>query len=176
MTAELRRQVLTALQTAPGDGRAVVDSPFAALRADPAVLLRAAAEVGSATAYGTEVDRLPTDTRAAWSEVLPIALATAVRGHDLDAGAALLRACAFLGLTEHTVVRGAAAFIAARQRPDGGFGGAAAEIEAPGDAEVRLPLTVTCVWALAELRRPELTAEAVAPGPHDAPTTREGTA
>ncbi|ASU82003.1 hypothetical protein CDO52_03695 [Nocardiopsis gilva YIM 90087] len=162
VTGGLRRQVLAALQTAPEGGRSAFGHPFDALRADPAVLLRAADEVGSATAFGTDLGRMADDTRSAWSEVLPIALATAVRGHDLDAGAALLRASVFLGLADHAATQGAGAFLTARQRPDGGFGGAAAEAKAPGDAAVRLPLTVSCVWALAELRRPGVTAEAFA--------------
>lgn len=80
---------------------------------------------------------------------LDAALVVALREGDLARAAQLLRAAAAAGAGARPTVAGAAAALAVEQRADGGFG--------PGERGApRAALTLTCAWALAALRHPEL--------------------
>jgi len=87
-----------------------------------------------------------------WS--LDVALAVALRGGDLAAVAALLRdAAASADACERPLIGWATSALVAEQRPDGGFGSGGRDAPRPA-------LTLTCAWALAEVRCPGVTAQA----------------
>jgi hypothetical protein len=75
-------------------------------------------------------------------------LVLAVRDHDLDALATVLRRCGYLGRTGAAVPRRAVGFLVLRQQPDGGFGAALRGTDPATVAAVRAALTRNCAAAL----------------------------
>lgn len=127
------------------------DQPMDLVRADPARLLRLADQITDQTMFGRTTDQVPADLLASWTIALPVAVALAVRAHDLVVTSALLRAGAYLRRDgKHPQLRDATAFLAAQQQPDGGFGALPVGADPALQHTVRVPLTLGCVWALAE--------------------------
>ncbi|MGH3871132.1 MAG: DUF6895 family protein [Pseudonocardiaceae bacterium] len=124
------------------------DQPPAPVRADPACLLRLAEQITDQTGFGRTTDRIPTDRLTGWATALPVAVTLAVRARDLAVTSALLLAGACLHCGGHPQLRHAAAFVAAQQQPDGGFGALPPDADAALCSTVRVPLTFGCVWAL----------------------------
>jgi hypothetical protein len=119
--------------------------PLRASSDDLATVLLA---VGSATGYGT----LDHKRGAATEEITALLLGYAVRefrAGDLATGCALVRAANHLvGLSRNRATR-FVDHIQMQQRPDGGYG---LVIGPEAALEVRLPMTLACLWTLAELR------------------------
>lgn len=85
---------------------------------DPGRLLRAAPETFHL------LDAVPAGPAGPdWPPLLDCLLTVAVRTHDLDALASVLRCCGRLGLAGGGLPRQAAGFLIAQQQPDGSFGG-----------------------------------------------------
>lgn len=116
--------------------------------------------VAACTGYGTAGDAVPghgtaTDGLCAG---LMVVMLDALRRYDLVTGALLLRTLCYLRAQGGRAVRCAVSFLLAQQRPDGRFGYLAmeagrvrAELNLDPDAELYLPMTVACLWALAEV-------------------------
>lgn len=128
----------------------VIDRPLDLVRSDPALLLSLADQIAGLTGFGRRTDRVSPHLLARWITALPAAVSVAVRAHDLAATSALLRAGTYLRCGGHPELRDAAAFVAAQQQPDGGFGALPADADPILQDTVRVPLTLGCVWALAE--------------------------
>lgn len=161
-SAHLRRRVLEGLHTParPLTGPFPAPDPWELLRPDPEAPLAAAEHVSTGTAFGTRTGGTAEEVER-WALVLRSGLVAAARFRDVEVMAALVRASAFLGRAEHSVVTSAAVDLAAQQRADGGFGGQPRAGSSADPDGIRLPLTVSCAWSLAELARPGLTATAV---------------
>lgn len=128
----------------------MTDQPLDLLRADPGRLLQLADQIAYHTRFGRMTDRVPADLLAGWITALPVAVALAVPAHDLPVTSALLRAGAYLRCGRCPELCDAAAFVIAQQHPDGGFGALAPHADPALQDTVRVPLTLACVWALAE--------------------------
>lgn len=137
------------------------------LRAD-GVRVRAVCDaIAAATQFGLVPLAAEPAVRDSLAFVLPIILAASLRQNDLETGTAVLRALRYLRLTRTRLARQAITFVADQQQGDGRFGFLAAEIAAtttargwlPFDAARRLylPITVSCLWALAETTIPGFT-------------------
>ena len=112
----------------------------------------------SYTAYGTR--RVTLDPGDAWLQELLAGLATNFfRQYDFILGCKLLRAMCYLGATDNRYAHALIGFIQLHQRPQGAFGFFG--IEEPTlrktmlptfslDLDLQLPVTVGCLWALAE--------------------------
>lgn len=174
--ARMRRMVLDGIHATgrPRAGPFPAADPWELLRPDPEALLTLAAHVAGTTALGTR----PGDTTAAterWTTAVRAGLAAACRLRDLEVMAALVRACAFLHRGGDSALSTAARELTAQQRPDGGFGGQPNDGAGAAADDIRLPLTLTCTWALAELVRPGLTAAAYrSDPPHGGEPTQPG--
>ena len=89
-----------------------------------------------------------------------VLLMDALNNYDLATGAMLLRVAAYLGLARERVIEDAQSFLQLQQHSDGRFGlydAKAEELRQAGldpDLDLYLPLTVSCVWALAEIAIP----------------------
>lgn len=134
----------------PGEPR--IDQPLGLVRSDPALLLRLADQIAAQTVFGRMTDRVCPKLVSRWATALPAAVSLAVRAHDLATTSALLRAGAYLQCDGHPVLRDAAAFVVAQQQPDGGFGALPAGADPALHDTVRVPLSLGCVWTLAETR------------------------
>lgn len=143
------------------------------LRDDPATALGLAERIAETTAFGAVQPAEP--VRKVWDLAVAALLAVAVQRADPAVLAPLIRAGLFLrdgrtpyrdgaserdGRSATAAALRAARFLAAWQRPDGGFG--------------TPPVTVDCAWALAEAAAPGITAAQRAlavPGPAERPRT-----
>jgi hypothetical protein len=119
------------------------------LHADPAVIARLAADVAAATRLGTSAVLAP----QVWTTASVSLLIASLYTGDLLGAGQMLRTAVFLGMRSDELVVHAARVIAVRQEPDGGFGSTLL------DAEIRLPIIISCLWALIEFATPGITAE-----------------
>ncbi len=94
------------------------------------------------------------------SFIIKVLLIDTLNNYDLATGAMLVRAGIYLGLTNDRALRDAQSFLLIQQLPNGQFGQYHAQVGALQEAgldeclDLYLPLTVSCVWALAELADP----------------------
>jgi hypothetical protein len=133
--------------------------------------------VGGATRFGLIPLAADRAVRESLTLALPIVLALSLRHNDLETGTAVLRTLRYLRLTRTRVARQAISHIADQQQGDGRFGYLAAEVAAatraqgwlPFDAGRRLylPITVSCLWALADATVPRFTLVPRSAGPPD---------
>lgn len=128
------------------------------LRADPQVLTRIADRAALESLWGYATTALPSRERAGWSTALPVALTLAVQERDLALLPALIRAIGYLGLHAHPLTTAATAFLISQQQPDGGLGILPAGADPQLEVRIRLRLTVSFAWALAERIAPGFTA------------------
>jgi hypothetical protein len=109
----------------------------------------------AATHFGTREAR-PFPGRRQIAFVTKVLLIDALNSYDIATGAMLLRLVAYLGSTNGVVIEDAQSFLLLQQQPSGHFGQYDLHAKALGDAgldasfDLYLPLTVSCVWALAE--------------------------
>jgi hypothetical protein len=119
----------------------------------------------AATHYGRYPARGAPELLQTLRLVMPPILLETMRLRDLDTGARLLRAMRYLRLTRTRAVRAAVTALIGQQQPGGKFGyftALAGEVSRnqaqPGstdlDLGLHLPITVSCVWALAETTVP----------------------
>jgi hypothetical protein len=114
-------------------------------------------QIAASTGYGTTAASMAPADRAAVRDALSTVLLQVLRQHDLVAGGLLLRSLGYLGARRDRSISCASSFLRAQQQPDGRFGYLAmearqAEVAFGADpvTELYLPITVSCVWALAE--------------------------
>ncbi|MFI5023876.1 MAG: hypothetical protein ACHQRJ_19770 [Alphaproteobacteria bacterium] len=129
------------------------------LHSDPEAIRSLYARICAATHFGTQECRwFPGRQQMAF--VIRVLLIDALNGYDMSTGAMLLRLAAYLGPTNEAVIRDAQSFLRLQQLSDGRFGQYDLHAEALRDAgldarlDLYLPLTVSCVWALAETAMP----------------------
>lgn len=134
---------------------------YALLLAGPDQLRGHCAEIAAVTGFGTRDSAIPEQEREVLAALLPTLLVRSLRDQDLELGAELLRTTGYVGAPADGMIRRSAGFIAAQQRPDGRFGYVGAELaRSAGDVvvdeviDVYLPLTVSCLWSLAEVLVP----------------------
>ena len=102
----------------------------------------------------------PVPQRRLVAYMTKVLLMDALNNYDLATGAMLLRVAAYLGLARERVIEDAQSFLQLQQHSDGRFGlydAKAEELRQAGldpDLDLYLPLTVSCVWALAEIAIP----------------------
>jgi len=145
----------------------------ALLRADEARVRAVCNAIASATQFGLRPLTADRAVRESLALVLPIILVASLRQNDLETGAAVLRAIRYLRLPRTRAARQATTFVADQQQGDGKFGYLAAETAAianargwvPFDAarQLYLPVTVSCLWALAETTIPRFNLVSRAP-------------
>ena len=115
-------------------------------------------QIAASTACGTASVRMPPQARAALHAALPVVMLHTLRQYDLVTGALMLRSLNYLSARRSRSIRCAISFLQAQQQPDGRFGYLAMEasrVEAAlgldPEVELYLPVTVSCLWALAEV-------------------------
>lgn len=134
-------------------------------RADKEQLRAIGAIIAAATHFGRHAPRAEPDLLATLRLVLPPILLETLRRGDIDTGAVLLRTLRYLRLTPTQTVRDATTFLAGQQQRDGEFGYFSARAivtyeemkhgcEADLDIGLHLPITVSCLWSLAETTVP----------------------
>ena len=125
------------------------------LRGDLEAIRNLYARICAATHFGTQECRWFRG-RGQIAFVIRVLLIDALNSYDLATGAMLLRLAAYLGPANEAVIRDAQSFLRLQQLSDGRFGQYDLHAEALRDAgldaslDLYLPLTVSCVWALAE--------------------------
>jgi hypothetical protein len=128
------------------------------LRADPQTLAGLAERAALDSLWGCTTPTMATRERAGWSTALPVGLALAAQHRDLALLPALIRAIGYLELREHPLTTTATALLISQQQPDGGLGLLPADADPQLETRIRLRLTVSFVWALAEMTEPRFTA------------------
>ena len=121
-----------------------------------------ASRVAAATAYGRTVCSPDAELRKRLAVVVPVWMLACLREYDLELGALLLRTMGYLRLRRDRVFREGLAFLLVQQQPDGRFGFLARDVARRRAAARRrdavhalhLPLTVCCLWAIAEASNP----------------------
>lgn len=141
------------------------DVPGAAvtlLQADKAHLRALAATIAAATHFGRAAPHGDPERLRTLRQVLQPVLLDLLRRGDIDTGAPLLRTLRYLRLTRSRTARAAAATVSGQQQPSGKFGyftglARAASDDATArdlDLGLHLPITVSCLWSLAETTVP----------------------
>ncbi|BCJ44140.1 hypothetical protein GCM10010168_09530 [Actinoplanes ianthinogenes] len=128
------------------------------LRADPQALAGLAERAALDSLWGCTTTTMATRDRAGWSTALPVALALAAQHRDLALLPALIRAIGYLALNEHPLTTTATALLISQQQPDGGLGILPTGADPHLQTRIRLRLTVSFAWALAEMTEPGFTA------------------
>jgi hypothetical protein len=136
------------------------------LRADEGQIRTVCSNVAAATGYGRHRLLAEPGVQSWLVRVLPVVLLHCLREYSLETGATLLRAVRYLGLARKRAVRLATCFLMGQQQSDGKFGYFAIEAAEIGklrdyqefDAAGRLylPMTVSCLWSIAETLAPGL--------------------
>ena len=94
--------------------------------------------------------------------VVPVWMLSSLREYDLELGALLLRTMGYLKLRRDPVLREGLDFLLVQQQPDGRFGFLGREVARRRGAGARrdavwalyVPITLCCLWALAEASNP----------------------
>lgn len=162
MLLHLGRRLLNddRLPEMPADSSALTAASLSLLVAPTTEVRQVCAEVAAATAFGTTG---PGEAAGAvLGEVLPTLAVLALRGHDLELGAMLLRTTSYLRVTPAPSFSRSVRFLAEQQLPNGSFGYFADEVRTLAgkgvtntDSRLYLPTTVGCVWALGEALNPQ---------------------
>ncbi|QXJ22477.1 hypothetical protein AGRA3207_003480 [Actinomadura graeca] len=128
--------------------------PYDLLTKGPDELRDCCDAISAVTGFGSDPLQVPAAFREpAAALVLPALAIRALRCADLELGALLLRTTGYL---DHPIPAEPVGFLAARQWPDGRFGDFHAIAGRTGVPELRLylPVTVGCLWTLAEACTP----------------------
>lgn len=123
--------------------------------------------ISAASLFGTHALNAETEVGMALRELLPCALFHTLRTYDLDLGARVLRTMRYSGLGSLQAFRLGTAFLVDQQESNGRFGRLTKEALAltesgyiaPAEVEARLylPITVNCLWSLAECTSDDFT-------------------
>ncbi|WP_322416028.1 hypothetical protein [Mesorhizobium huakuii] len=140
--------------------------PTSLIGAQLPVLRVATARICGATAFGgRRLSRPSVDCEAT---LVGVTL-NRLRAYDLATAAMMMRALGYCRLAKSKWIIDAASYLAAQQKPDGSFGYFAAELAKASsttsnpaihlndrtmDDNLYLPITISCVWTLAELLNP----------------------
>jgi hypothetical protein len=136
------------------------------LRLDRSQLVGVCANVAAASHFGAKPLRAHTPVRLVLKELLPSLLFQGLRDYDLELGATILRTMRYAGLINDWAFRLGVVFLIDQQDKQGPFGRLSREAIALADsgiaqedvtARLCLPVSVSCVWALAEALHPDFT-------------------
>jgi hypothetical protein len=144
-----------------------VDQVFP-LRLKTPQLLLLCANVAAASHFGLRSLKTRPPVRLMLKELLPPLLLQSLRNYDLDHGTTILRTMRYAGLMNNWAFRLGLSFLINQQDALGKFGGLswkeAIAITKPDGVNpedvitrLHLPLTVSCLWALAESLYPHFT-------------------
>ena len=116
--------------------------------------------VAAATCFGTAELRASSEVRDVLALTLPVIMLTSFRTYDLEIGSLVLRTLGYIGTPETPLIRSSRQFLLMQQQRDGRFGYLAKERTAFLEAEsvtsavveerLDVPISVSCIWALAE--------------------------
>lgn len=136
------------------------------IQAEEAIIRSLLISIAAATAYGQSHPSM-VEPRALEDMIiaLPIWMLYYLRQHNLEIGASLLRAMSYLHLQEDRAFQMGLNFILAQQQLDGRFGFLGPEISQLQSAnahfdeifQLYLPLTISCLWTIAEATAPGFT-------------------
>ena len=134
------------------------------LRLDRSQLVLSCDSIANASHFGLRRLRTSAWVRLMLRETLPPLLLQSLRHYDLELGATILRTMRYAGLANDRVFQLGLLFLLDQQNEQGYFGRLSKEAVAitecgavsPEDVTARLylPITVCCLWALAECMRP----------------------
>ncbi|HEY4385985.1 MAG TPA: hypothetical protein VGN34_16130 [Ktedonobacteraceae bacterium] len=137
------------------------------LNADEVTIRDVVKNIVAATRYGQTLPTLKmekTDVLSILASLLPVLTLDYFRLYNLEIGMQILRAMRYLHLYENRGWRTWLQFLVAQQQPDGRFGFFAHELtqlhlsgESEQDFRVYLPYTVSFLWTIAEVVRPQFT-------------------
>ena len=127
------------------------------LEVDRRTTIQVCQDLMVAAGFGTRRPE-PTQAIADVATVLPIWTLYYLRRYDLTLAAQLLRACNYVLGAKDRAVKEGLYFLAAQQLPSGKFGCLVSTADADGspedvraaDRDLYLPLTLTCLWTIAE--------------------------
>ena len=133
------------------------------LRAQDEQIRTVCDNIAAATHFGHYRLEAAAEVRAYLDDMLPVLLLQSLRTHNLELGTILLRTISYLRLPRTRAVRLAVNFVVSQQKSDGRFGYFALEIAklhknlGSFDAtnQLYLPITISCLWALAETLIPD---------------------
>lgn len=135
---------------------------FELITSDKKELIIVCNNVSAATHFGKEPHNIPAVTRRKILLVFPNVFIQSLREYDLETGAVLLRAMNHMAIPQSRDICSAIAFLAQQQRADGRFGYFSSEAAkiCKGEnsfnelTQLSLPITLSCLWALAEVLVP----------------------
>lgn len=132
-------------------------------QADESVIRALASDIAAATSFGQRFPSVEPALLKQLAIVLPVWTLFYLRQYNLEMGTLLLRTMNYLHLREDIAFQECLNFVLAQQQLDGCFGFLAPEVSRLqsnksdfNDAfELYLPLTVSCLWAIAEATNPD---------------------
>jgi hypothetical protein len=135
------------------------------LRANEDRIRVVCANVAAATQFGRHPLQAPSGAVAGLQRVLPLVLLQSLRQYRLETGATVLRVIGYVGAPETHALTIAIEFLLLQQQGDGHIGYLATESKALAERsecgpldpipDLYVPVTVSCVWALAERLLPD---------------------
>ncbi|MGI0014511.1 MAG: DUF6895 family protein, partial [Nitrososphaera sp.] len=162
------RFILHNLHLHPEPGTYRVNSPritsgMNLFQADESVIRLVTANIAAATAYGQKPPSVEPELLEQLAIALSVWMLYYLRQYNLEVGTLLLRTMNYLHLREVAAFQTGLNFVIAQQQPDGRFGFLAPEashirsIKPDLDEilDLYLPLTVSCLWAIAEATDPD---------------------
>lgn len=139
---------------------------FCLLRGDEEQILSVCQNIGAATHFGSQRLRATAGVRSYLGHMLPIILLQSMREYNLELGALVLRTIRYLRITGNQALSVAISFLMDQQLVDGRFGhfgieaAKISELEGKDSSQVAnelyLPITVSCLWTLAEVGKVNL--------------------
>ena len=136
------------------------------LSAGKSQIIEVCDNISAATHFGRQPLRAEAEIKRYLGNLLPVILLQSLREYDLEMGTMLLRVARYLRLSRTRAVRLAVEFLVDQQQIDGRFGYFAIECEriarsselnsVDTTSRLYLPVTVACLWSLAESLVPGL--------------------
>jgi len=130
-------------------------------RGDESAMRSFASQVAAATSYGRTVCSRDAALRERLAMVAPVWMLSCLREYDLELAALLLRTMGYLKLRRDRVLREGIDFLLEQQQPSGRFGFLARDLAGLRAGARRgavwaldVPITVCCLWAIAEASNP----------------------
>jgi hypothetical protein len=133
-----------------------------AFLADGDVVRSVVADIAAATDFGRRPPSTAPDILNVLTAVIPCWFLFYLRQYNLELGTPVFRAAVYLNLPPNRAMRESLDFLVAQQQPDGRFGFLGPDLHKLRSAkaglnstwDVYLPITVSCLWAIAEATNP----------------------
>ena len=131
-------------------------------RADESLIRSLATDIAASTAYGRDAFAPEPELLEQLATVIPVWMLCYLRQYNLEMGTLLLRTMNYLHLQD-IAFSTALNFVLMQQQPDGRFGFLGPEAsqlrstkpQFNEEFDLYLPLTVSCLWAIAETTNPD---------------------